>query len=153
MNTTGVRAEIYLRVSRDDQTTENQRLVLDRVAGHRSWIIVQTYQDAGVSGAISVPPSMQRSRTLLGDGSTSCWSGRLIDLAGASSTSPMPWRNSAEGRGRHQEPSAGREWHPEGCPDRRLRERHRAARQEGDGDGDGEGGVTRVPVCAKSLLS
>ena len=51
MNTTGVRAAIYLRVSRDDQTTENQRLVLARVAGHRSWSIVQTYEDQGISGA------------------------------------------------------------------------------------------------------
>ena len=47
MNTTGVRAAIYLRVSRDDQTTENQRLVLERVAGHRGWLIVQTYEDQG----------------------------------------------------------------------------------------------------------
>jgi DNA invertase Pin-like site-specific DNA recombinase len=51
MNTTGVRAAIYLRVSRDDQTTENQRLVLARVAGHRGWLIVQTYEDYGISGA------------------------------------------------------------------------------------------------------
>ena len=51
MNTTGVRAAIYLRVSRDDQTTENQRIVLARVAGHRSWSIVQTYEDQGISGA------------------------------------------------------------------------------------------------------
>jgi DNA invertase Pin-like site-specific DNA recombinase len=51
MNTTGVRAAIYLRVSRDDQTTENQRLVLARVAGHRGWLIVQTYEDQGISGA------------------------------------------------------------------------------------------------------
>jgi hypothetical protein len=34
MNTNGVRAAIYLRISRDDQTTENQRLVLARVAEH-----------------------------------------------------------------------------------------------------------------------
>ncbi len=39
MNTNGVRAAIYLRVSRDDQTTENQRLVLARVAEHRGWLI------------------------------------------------------------------------------------------------------------------
>ena len=45
------RAAIYLRVSRDDQTTENQRLVLARVAGHRGWKIVQTYEDPGISGA------------------------------------------------------------------------------------------------------
>ena len=51
MNTNGVRAAIYLRVSRDDQTTENQRLVLEKVAGHRGWVIVQTYEDQGISGA------------------------------------------------------------------------------------------------------
>ena len=51
MNTNGVRAAIYLRVSRDDQTTENQRLVLAKVAGHRGWLIVQTYEDQGISGA------------------------------------------------------------------------------------------------------
>jgi len=51
MDTNGVRAAIYLRVSRDDQTTENQRLVLERVAGHRGWLIVQSYEDQGISGA------------------------------------------------------------------------------------------------------
>ena len=45
------RAAIYLRVSRDDQTTENQRLVLAKVAEHRGWLIVQTYEDQGISGA------------------------------------------------------------------------------------------------------
>ena len=29
--------------------TENQRLVLERVADHRGWTIVQTYEDAGIS--------------------------------------------------------------------------------------------------------
>jgi DNA invertase Pin-like site-specific DNA recombinase len=42
MNTNGIRAAIYLRVSRDDQTTENQRLVLAKAAGHRGWTIEQT---------------------------------------------------------------------------------------------------------------
>jgi hypothetical protein len=51
MNTDGIRGAIYLRVSRDDQTTENQRLVLERVAQHRGWAIVQTYQDQGIGGA------------------------------------------------------------------------------------------------------
>ncbi len=51
MSTDGVRAAIYLRVSRDDQTTENQRLVLEKVARHRGWVIVQTYEDQGISGA------------------------------------------------------------------------------------------------------
>jgi DNA invertase Pin-like site-specific DNA recombinase len=51
MTTNPMRAAIYLRVSRDDQTTENQRLVLERVAGHRGWLITETYEDAGISGA------------------------------------------------------------------------------------------------------
>src|ERR1700733_8381521 len=52
MNTDGVRAAIYMRVSTTDgQTTENQRMALARVAGHRGWEIVQTYEDAGISGA------------------------------------------------------------------------------------------------------
>ena len=68
------RAAIYLRVSRDDQTTENQRLVLAKVAEHRGWLIVQTYEDQGISGAkagISVPHSTRCSRTQCGDGSMS----------------------------------------------------------------------------------
>src|SRR4051812_43439878 len=51
MKTTDVRAATYLRVSRDDQTTDNQRLVLEKVARHRGWMIVQTYEDQGISGA------------------------------------------------------------------------------------------------------
>jgi DNA invertase Pin-like site-specific DNA recombinase len=31
--------------------TENQRLVLARVAEHRGWLIVQSYEDQGISGA------------------------------------------------------------------------------------------------------
>ena len=38
-------------MSRDDQTTENQRLVLERAAGHRGWTILQTYDDRGIIGA------------------------------------------------------------------------------------------------------
>ena len=45
------RAALYLRVSRDDQTTENQRLALARVAEHRGWELVQFYEDQGISGA------------------------------------------------------------------------------------------------------
>jgi DNA invertase Pin-like site-specific DNA recombinase len=47
-----MRAALYLQVSTTDgQTTENQRMALVRVAGHRGWEIVQTYEDAGISGA------------------------------------------------------------------------------------------------------
>lgn len=45
------RAAIYLRVSTDTQTTENQRRELAAVAAHRGWEIVGIYEDAGVSGA------------------------------------------------------------------------------------------------------
>jgi DNA invertase Pin-like site-specific DNA recombinase len=47
-----MRAALYLRVSTTDrQTTENQRMVLAKVAGHRGWEIVQVYEDIGISGA------------------------------------------------------------------------------------------------------
>ena len=51
------RAAIYLRVSRDDQTTGNQRLVLARVAERRGWVIVQTYEDdIGQTARADGPP-------------------------------------------------------------------------------------------------
>lgn len=45
------RAALYLRVSTDGQTTENQRLLLAEVAERRGWAIVKTYEDHGISGA------------------------------------------------------------------------------------------------------
>src|SRR5258708_5023157 len=48
---TAKRAAIYLRVSKDDQTTENQRLELERLAAVRGWTIAATYRDHGISGA------------------------------------------------------------------------------------------------------
>ena len=51
MTTRTKRAAIYLRVSTDDQTTENQRQALVEVAGRRGWSVVETYEDQGVSGA------------------------------------------------------------------------------------------------------
>lgn len=45
------RAAIYLRVSTDGQTTDNQRIVLEAVAQRRGWSVAATYEDAGVSGA------------------------------------------------------------------------------------------------------
>jgi DNA invertase Pin-like site-specific DNA recombinase len=47
----GNRAAIYLRVSTDGQTTENQRLALEAVAAQRGWAVVSVYEDAGISGA------------------------------------------------------------------------------------------------------
>src|SRR4051812_38284925 len=45
------RAVLYLRVSTDGQTIENQRLVLAEVAGRRGWPLVATYDDQGLSGS------------------------------------------------------------------------------------------------------
>jgi DNA invertase Pin-like site-specific DNA recombinase len=46
-----MRAAIYLRVSTDGQTTENQRLVLEEVAKRRGWQLVTIFEDQGISGA------------------------------------------------------------------------------------------------------
>lgn len=45
------RVGIYLRVSTDTQTTENQRRELAQVAERSNWQIVAFYEDAGISGA------------------------------------------------------------------------------------------------------
>src|SRR5262245_3145481 len=45
------RAAIYVRVSTDKQTIENQLRELHRIAERRGWKIVQEYRDAGISGA------------------------------------------------------------------------------------------------------
>ncbi len=44
-------AAMYLRVSTREQTTENQRLELQRVATAKGWQIVDVYEDEGISGA------------------------------------------------------------------------------------------------------
>lgn len=49
--TKGKRAAIYLRVSTDGQTTDNQRRELETAAEARGWQVVAVYEDAGISGA------------------------------------------------------------------------------------------------------
>jgi len=51
MSTKAKRAALYLRVSTDGQTTENQRLALEAVAAQRGWTVTAVYDDAGISGA------------------------------------------------------------------------------------------------------
>jgi DNA invertase Pin-like site-specific DNA recombinase len=46
-----LRAALYLRTSKSDQTTENQRLALVEEAQRRGWMVTETYQDPGISGA------------------------------------------------------------------------------------------------------
>src|SRR5580693_114972 len=45
------RAAIYLRVSTDDQTVENQRRELTAAATSRGWTVVAEYADESISGA------------------------------------------------------------------------------------------------------
>jgi DNA invertase Pin-like site-specific DNA recombinase len=45
------RAAIYVRVSTDKQTVENQVAALRQIAERRGWEIVHQYSDAGISGA------------------------------------------------------------------------------------------------------
>jgi DNA invertase Pin-like site-specific DNA recombinase len=45
------RAALYVRVSTDAQTVENQIHELGHVAERRSWQVVEVYRDAGISGA------------------------------------------------------------------------------------------------------
>ena len=45
------RCGIYLRVSTDQQTTENQRRVLLEVAERSGWDVVAIFEDQGISGA------------------------------------------------------------------------------------------------------
>jgi DNA invertase Pin-like site-specific DNA recombinase len=52
-NTTLKRAAIYIRVSTDGQTVDNQRLELEQAAARAGWEIVGIYDDNGVSGAKS----------------------------------------------------------------------------------------------------
>ena len=45
------RVGIYLRVSTDGQTTQNQRRELEAVAARSGWEVVAIYEDAGISGS------------------------------------------------------------------------------------------------------
>ena len=47
------RTGLYLRVSQDSQTTENQRRILMEVAERSGWTVVEVFEDAGFSGAKS----------------------------------------------------------------------------------------------------
>jgi DNA invertase Pin-like site-specific DNA recombinase len=45
------RAALYVRVSTDHQSVENQIRELKAVAERRGWAVVEVYRDAGISGA------------------------------------------------------------------------------------------------------
>jgi DNA invertase Pin-like site-specific DNA recombinase len=45
------RAALYVRVSTDHQSVDNQVQELGQIAERRGWTVVATYRDAGISGA------------------------------------------------------------------------------------------------------
>ena len=45
------RAVLYLRVSKNEQNIENQRIELERVAAAKGWKVIATFKDEGISGA------------------------------------------------------------------------------------------------------
>ncbi|HYV69009.1 MAG TPA: recombinase family protein [Pseudolabrys sp.] len=78
------RAALYVRVSTDAQTLENQNRELRQVARRRGWDVVEVYNDAGISGAKGETDglaSIPCSRTPAGGSSTSSWLGRLTAWA------------------------------------------------------------------------
>jgi DNA invertase Pin-like site-specific DNA recombinase len=50
---------LYLRVSTDQQTTENQRLELEKYCQRQDWEIAKVYQDNGISGKTTDRPALQ----------------------------------------------------------------------------------------------
>ena len=59
MTTKPLRAALYCRVGTTDQTTENQRLELQRYADARNWTITE-YLDEGISGTKERRPALDR---------------------------------------------------------------------------------------------
>lgn len=51
MTKTPKQAALYVRVSTDKQTIDNQVREFTQVAERRGWTIVETYRDAGISGS------------------------------------------------------------------------------------------------------
>src|ERR1700751_4703680 len=62
------RAAIYVRVSTDKQTVENQVTALYQIAERRGWGGVEQYSDAGISGAKG-PDGRPGPETMLKDAS------------------------------------------------------------------------------------
>ena len=78
------RAAIYVRVSTEDQTTDNQVIELQAIAARAGWEVVKVYRDNGVSGSKSSRPGldvMRRDATGRLFDVLMCWS---IDRLGRS---------------------------------------------------------------------
>jgi DNA invertase Pin-like site-specific DNA recombinase len=71
------RVALYLRVSTDDQTIENQRQDLEVVAARHGWRVVATFADEGISG------SKSRDKRPGFDGLCKCIARREVELVAA----------------------------------------------------------------------
>ena len=58
--TSGQRVALYMRVSTDGQTIENQQRELQAIAERHGWLIVGVFADEGVSGAKASRPAFDR---------------------------------------------------------------------------------------------
>ncbi len=56
----GKRVAIYVRVSTDGQSVENQKRELDAIAKRHEWEVVEVFSDHGVSGAKDKRPAFDR---------------------------------------------------------------------------------------------
>jgi DNA invertase Pin-like site-specific DNA recombinase len=77
------RAGIYLRVSKDDQTSDNQRIDLERVAEQRGWDVT-FYVDHAVSGKREKRPELDRLRRDAAQGKLDVVAAWSIDRLGRS---------------------------------------------------------------------
>jgi hypothetical protein len=83
--TTTRRAALYLRVSTDKQTVENQELQLRHVAERRGWEVVEVTTTPASAAARDGPTGRGSTRCSMmrtAGTSTSSWSGRLTGWAG-----------------------------------------------------------------------
>ena len=55
-----MKVALYMRVSTDEQTVENQRIRLHEYSKLRGWEVVKEYKDEGISGSISSRPDLDR---------------------------------------------------------------------------------------------
>ena len=75
---TSKRAALYLRVSTDKQTVENQRQALEGVARHRGWQIVAAYGNASTDISAYANAGIPKTQTFI-----------VGPLAGSDSTQPI----------------------------------------------------------------
>lgn len=55
-----MKAGIYIRVSTDSQTTQNQRRELEAYCERQGWKVAGAYDDSGISGAKADRPALNR---------------------------------------------------------------------------------------------